>query len=339
MMNQRRLGRTGLKVSEVGLGALELGAMYGIGEDAGQVPDEAEAIGLMQEAIDAGITLFDTAGGYGLSEARIGKFLKVSRKRPVITTKLMVLEGDDGQWLDYATQRPSASIEACVDHQVERSLRNLGVDAIDVMQLHGLPKGELFLRMTAALQRHVDSGNIRFIGASCNGREIPMLAEHGYSTIQISCNMLAQKEFNEGVNLAAEYDFGVLVRSPLALGVLAGRTRHMKGDDGRKKRFAPFLDALEKKLPDGMPISEAALRFLLSSPTISGVLTGTRKGKHIRANAHAGDGAGLPEDVFNWIREAFEQNDVPQWNWSEHREHDWPSDAAESNLALCRSVD
>jgi len=70
----------------------------------------------------------------------------------------MVSPGPDGQWLDYATELPYPSIEACVDHQVQRSLRNLGLETIDLMQLHGAPEGELFDRMTEALRRHVDAG-------------------------------------------------------------------------------------------------------------------------------------------------------------------------------------
>ena len=98
-MNYRPLGKTGLEVSEVGLGALELGAAYGIGEECGQIPSDEEAAELLQAAVEAGINLFDTAGIYGLSEHRIGRFLLTTRQRVIVTTKLNVGERN-GKKLD-----------------------------------------------------------------------------------------------------------------------------------------------------------------------------------------------------------------------------------------------
>ena len=337
-MNQRRFGKTELQVSEVGLGALEIGAKYGIGEECGEIPSEDATMELFRAALDAGVTLFDTAGIYGLSEFRIGQFLKTVSERPVLTTKLNVRAGPDGQWLDYATELPYPTVRECVDHQVRKSLHNLGVDHIDVMQLHGLPPDEVFDEVTDALSDHVRAGRIGFLGASCGGAQVPRLVEtSAYSTLQLQYNILQQDERNDGFKLAQEHDLGVLIRIPLALGVLADKVERL--DEERRARFAPFLDELRSKLPAGMSVPEAALRFVLSNSAVSSALVGTRRVAHIRANAQAGDGQGLPPELCEFLYGLSERGELPQWSWAEHYELDWPADSSAANLELCRSVD
>lgn len=343
-MKLRRFGKTELRVSEVGLGALEMGAQYGLGEDAARVPSEDEAIALLRDALDAGVTLFDTAGVYGLSEARIGKFLRAERPatRPVLTSKLMVTPGEGaeaGKWIDYATRHPFPTVKACVDHQVRRCLHNLGVEALDVMQLHGVPEAdEPLAAMTEALTEHVRAGRIRFLGASCGGGQIDRLLKAGdYRTVQLAYNLLDQGERKKGLELARRHDLGVLIRIPLALGVLAGRTEHLSPE--RRQRFEPFLEDLRGRLPRGMSVPEAALRFLLTSPEISSVLVGTRRSKHLRENAAAGDGRGLSPELFSHLTGVADRGELPQWSWGDHYQNDWPKGADEANLKLCRSVD
>ena len=337
-MNYRRFGKTELEVSEVALGALEVGAAYGIGEESGLVPAEEEAMALFTAAVDAGITLFDTAGAYGLSEQRIGSFLKATGAELVIATKLAVSRTEDGKCLDYATERPFPSVRACVDHQVERSLRNLGVEAIDVVQLHGAPEGEQFDELTEALKANVAAGMIRFLGASCAAGAIPRLVEAGcYSTVQLCYSLLDQGERADGPELAKRHDFGVLTRCPLALGVLADKGERLDGE--RRARFEPFLDDLRSRLPEGMTVPEAALRFILSSPAVSAVIPGTRRVPHILENARAGDGRGLPDDLYEHLCGLADRGELPKWSWFEHYQLDWPTGFHEKNLALCRSVD
>ena len=337
-MHYRRLGRTDIEVSEVGLGTLEMGAKYGIGEECSNVPSEKEALELLGAAWDAGVTLFDTAGIYGLSEYRIGHFIRETGCRPVLTTKLNVAKGESGQWLDYATELPYPTVRECVDHQVYRSLHNLAVDVIDVVQLHGLPEEGVFHEMTCALESHVKAGRIRFLGASCSGEQIPQLVEAGcYSTAQMAYNVLAQKERTAGLKLAEQHDLGVLTRIPLALGVLADKVERL--DAARRARFDPFLDDLRRRLPAGMTVPEAALRFILSTPVVSAVIPGTRRAAHIRENAKAGDGDGLPQVLYEYLCSLADRGDLPEWSWGEHFELDWPTDALADDLELCRSVD
>jgi len=337
-MKQRRFGKTEIQVSEVALGALEMGAKYGIGEECGEVPAEEEAHELLRAALDNGITLFDTAGVYGLSEYRIGTFLKGTSQRPTLTTKLNVRKADDGGWLDYATEYSYPTIRDCVDHQVQRSLHNLGVDTIDVMQLHGLPPDEAFDEVTSTLQAHVDAGRIRFLGASCGGAQVPKLVEAGnYSTLQLQYNILGQGERHEGLELAQKHDLGVIIRIPLALGVLADKVERL--DPERRARFEPFLNELRSRLPEGMSIPEAALRFVLSHPAVAAPLVGTRRVRHLEENARAGDGAGLPQELLDWLYGLEERGELPEWSWADHFNNDWPEGSAEANLELCRSVD
>lgn len=339
-MNERRLGRTELKVSELGLGALEIGAAYGIGEECGEVPGEEEAVALLRCAMESGVTLFDTAGVYGLSEYRIGRFLATTDWRPVLTSKLMVRRGEEGQWLDYATERPYESIGSCVDHQVQRTLRNLGVDTLDVMQLHGYPAddGDLLEGMIDALKAHVGAGRIRFLGASCTGQQVPDMVERGcFATVQLCYNLFDQSERERGLKLAADHDLGVLLRSPMALGVVADKRQRM--EEARRRPFDAFLGELHSRLPEGMSVPEAALRFVLSQPAVSSALVGTRNPEHLRSNARAADGAGLPAEVLDWIEQQRLSGTLPEWSWSDHFRHDWPSGHAEANLQYCRSVD
>jgi len=335
-VNYRRFGKTELLVSEVGLGAL--GAAYGIGQESGVVPSEQEAMEVFRAAVKAGITLFDTAGAYGLSERRIGKFLRATGSKLVITTKLAVRPSGDGRWLDYATERAFPTVRACVDHQVEKSLRNLGVEAIDVEQLHGVPDGAVFDELTEALEANVAAGKIRFLGASCGGADVPRLIEAGcYSTVQLCYSMLDQTERSTGLRLAKEHDLGVLVRTPLALGVLADKLERLDGE--RRARFGPFLDELRSRLPEGMSVPEAALRFVLSSPEVSSVIPGSKRASHVLENARAGDGRGLPRELHAYLCGLADAGKLPKWSWFEHYQRDWPGGAKEKNLALCRSVD
>lgn len=337
-MEKRRFGKTELQVSEVALGALEMGAKYGIGEECGEVPPETEVNELLAASLDAGINLFDTAGIYGLSEYRIGQFLRGGAERPILTTKFNIRKSDDGQWLDYATERPFATVRACVDHQVRRSLKNLGVDYVDVMQIHGLPPEEAFDEVTAALTEHVEAGRIRFLGASCGAANIPQLVAAGvYSTLQMQFNILEQKERHTGLPLAREHDLGVIIRIPLALGVLADKVDRL--DAERRARFEPFLDELRSRLPAGMTVPEAALRFVLSESQVAAPLVGTRRVKHIRENARAGDGKALPSEVLSWLHGLDERGELPEWSWADHYNNDWPSNSGPDNLELCRSVD
>jgi aryl-alcohol dehydrogenase-like predicted oxidoreductase len=226
-----------------------------------------------------------------------------------------------------------------VDHQVRRSLHNLGVEAIDVMQYHGLPEDdEVFGETLEALRAHVEAGRIRFLGASCNGDHIPrLLAAGDFSTVQLAYNVFDQAERHKGLPLAEEHDLGVLVRIPLALGVLADKVERL--DQERRRRFEPFLDELRGRLPEGMSVPEAALRFVSGTPGVTAPLTGTRRPAHVREAARAGDGRGLPEELYNWLRQLYEQGEMPQWSWNEHYKRDWPTGAQEANLELCRSVD
>ena len=211
-MNTRLFGPTNQNVSEIGLGCWQLG-----GSDWGNL-DDACAFAILNAAADAGITFLDTADVYGLgrSETLIGKFLKQRAGNFFVATKL-------GRMSDLY---PDKYTEAGVRAATETSLRRLGLDALDLTQLHCVPpqvlqRGEIFdwLRL---LQRE---GKIKNFGASVESMDEAKvcLAQEGLCSLHIIFNIFRQKPFQTIFAEAKEKRVGIIVRLPLASGLLSGK--------------------------------------------------------------------------------------------------------------------
>lgn len=312
-MNTRKLGTNGFEISEVGLGCWQLGP------DWGKSLSTAEGFAILQESIDQGIRFFDTADVYGSgkSESIIGEFLRQSDVPVRVATKF----GRSGEVY------PDRYSESAMRKAVEGSLDRLGVDALDLLQLHCIPmevmrQGEVF----DWLRRLQNEGLIRNFGASVETVEegLLCLAQEGITSLQVIFNIFRQKLVRELLPQAQASGVGIIVRLPLASGLLAGKftkeTTFEKNDHRNYNRdgacfnvgetFAglPFdkgvelADAIKKRfLPESMSMVQLALRWILDHEAVTTIIPGASSPAQARANAATAD---LPE-LSNELHQAL----------------------------------
>ncbi|WP_248515597.1 aldo/keto reductase [Salinarchaeum laminariae] len=329
-MNHRRLGSTDRYVSDVGLGTWNIG-----GGAWGEVPDET-ARDVVRSALDAGIDFLDTADVYGdgASESHIGHVLEEREADDVfVATKA-------GRRLDpHEAGRYNA--EELRPH-VERSRENLGVDTIDLLQLHCPPTDAYYQPETfEMLEQFQDDGLIDNAGVSVERVEEAQKAiEYDViDTVQIIFNPFRQRPRERFFQAANRYDVGIIVRVPYASGLLTGaldrdtefgendhRNFNREGeafDVGETFAGVPYdvghdaLDAMEPHLPDDRTTAEATLRWILDHRQVSTVIPGTTSPTHVEANAAVSDQPGLSNQVHGAIRDVYEEF------VAEHVHHRW----------------
>ena len=321
-MNQRRLGRTGLQVSEIGYGA------WGIGKSMWLGADDDESLAALNRAIDLGVTLIDTALGYGdgHSEQLVGRVVRERPEAIVVATKIppknMTWPAPDG--IDPDEAFPADHVRRCT----ERSLSNLGLDTIDVQQFHvwsdeWVGRGT-WLEGVEALK---SEGKIRAFGVSINDHQpsnaIKLIESGAVDTVQVIYNVFDQSPEDELLDACAEHGIGVLARVPFDEGSLTGaigpdtefpegdfRNRYFRGD--RKQQVAERVQAILDDLGierDQLP--EVALRYVLSHPAVSAAIPGMRSLRNVERNAAVGDGRGLPAEQVaalkqhRWVRDFY----------------------------------
>lgn len=299
-MKTRLLGRTGFAVSEIGLGCWQLGGEFG-------PVDDGEASSILANAARLGINFWDTADVYGngLSEHRIGTFFGKPDDL-VVATKV-------GR---SATLYPDKYTLAGVRESLEESARRLGVETIDLAQLHCVPRavleeGEIFGWMDAIR----NEGLIRNWGASVEtlAEAELCLARDGLATLQIIFNIFRQDAARSLLHRAKAKEVGIIVRLPLASGLLSGkftaRTEFAPTDhrsfnrDGEAfsvgetfggvpfEKGVELADALEAYVPADMAMSQFALRWILDHDAVSSVIAGVSRPEQVGINAEA---SGLP---------------------------------------------
>jgi aryl-alcohol dehydrogenase-like predicted oxidoreductase len=309
-MQQRVLGRTGREVSAVGLGTWQLGADWGdVSED--------DALGVLAAAADQGVTLFDTADVYGdgRSEALIGQFLR-GRNDVFVATKMGRRLPQDPE--NYSPQNFRAWID--------RSRSNLGVDRLDLVQLHCPPSAVIDADETyEALDALVAHGSIAAYGVSVEtvDQALSAIARPGVASIQIIFNPLRLKPLDEVLPAAQAAGVGILARVPLASGLLSGKyttdttfaendhrtyNRHGeafdRGETFSGVDFAVGIQAaneLAAALPDGVSLPQASLAWIMSRPGVTSVIPGARNTRQAVSNAEAaallGDNSGSDFDI------------------------------------------
>lgn len=299
-MQYRRLGRTDMRVSEVAFGA------WAIGADWGSVSDD-DAVAALEAALDSGVNFIDTADVYGdgRSEQLIARVLGKRNDSVIVATKA-------GRRL-----RPHVADgynAANLTSFVERSLRNLGTEALDLVQLH-CPPTEVYYRpeVFGALDDLKKAGKIRHYGVSVEKVEeaIKAIGYSGVETVQIIFNIFRQRPAELFFQLAREADAGIIARVPLASGLLSGKMRHdtaFPADDHRQynrtgaafdvgETFSgvPFdvgldaVEALRGLVPPDMPMARFALRWILMFDAVGCVIPGAKNAEQARANAAASD--------------------------------------------------
>jgi aryl-alcohol dehydrogenase-like predicted oxidoreductase len=314
-MKYRTLGRLGWPISEVGYG------MWGFGGDVsgwtgGDPVEQREAL---LRALSLGCNFFDTAWiyGRGLSERCLGEVIRTHADRRIFcATKL---PPKDRRW----PPSRGATLEDVFpsDHiweYVEKSLANLGVECIDLMQFHvwedAWADDERWQRVTSDLK---SQGLINGIGISLNRWEpwngIKTLETGLIDTVQVIYNIFDQSPDDELFPLCRERSIGVIARVPFDEGALTGKltpeSRWPEGD-WRNTFFGPEnrpetlrrTNGLKELLPAEMTLPEMALRFILSNPTVSTVIPGMRRGDHVNANLPASDSGGLSEALIGELR-------------------------------------
>ena len=312
-MNYRTLGRTGLRVSEIGLGTVELGLDYGVPVDGEHLrPPEEQAARLLNRALDLGVNFIDTARAYGASEEIIGRALKGRRGEYILASKLAPIR-EEGQSDQELCEQVKASIA--------ESLRMLQTDVIDLLQLHHTPVDVVKSgRVLAAAREAQRSGAVRFIGASTYGEEAPLavLESGGYDTLQVAYN-LADRTLEEKVlPLAQQQGVGIIVRSVLLRGVLTHRYIYLPNQLADLKSAIARLSGLVEREAGSLP--EMAYRFVLANPAVSTALVGTARIEELEAALAFADKGHLPLALVSAIREI---------NVSDRRQlipSNWPSD-------------
>jgi aryl-alcohol dehydrogenase-like predicted oxidoreductase len=303
-MNYRQLGRSGIEVSEIGFGAWGIGGATEGLTSYGATDDEA-SLSALQRALDLGITFFDTSSVYGCgrSEILIGKAFRHARDRVVIATK-----AGFRAWNQEADFSPDAIARSC-----EESLQRLQTDHVDVLQLHN-PSVEWVGRddVVATLDRLVRQGKARAWGLSMRApaEAMQVLQFVTPAAIQVNLNMLDVRAIEIGLLEAAQArGVGIIARTPLCFGFLSGSiqpdTQFKPGDHRRgwsAAQIAAWIDGAYQALavvpqPPGSTKTQAALRFCLSSPTISTVIPGMLTISEVDENTVASTLGPLPEDA------------------------------------------
>jgi len=314
----RPFGRTGWEVSEIGFGAWAIGGSWG---DV----TESDARDALFAALEAGTTFIDTADVYGdgRSERIIRDVLREWRgPRPIVATKA-------GRRLSphAASGYTRANLEAFID----RSRKNLGVDSLDLVQLH-CPPTEVYYRpeVFEALDSLVAAGKIRFYGVSVEKIEEALKAIEypGVSSVQIIYNIFRQRPQELFFREARARGMGVIVRVPLASGLLTGklnRSSEFAADDHRQfnrhgeafdvgETFSgvPYeaaleaVDAIRPLLPQGTPMAAFALRWILMADAVSVVIPGARNRTQAVANAAASQLPSLAPETMRALRQVYD---------------------------------
>ncbi len=317
-MKNRKLGITDFKVSEIGLGCWQLGA------DWGSPVDKDNAFDILSAAVDGGVNFFDTADVYGSgrSESLIGEFIRGCDRPIRIATKF-------GRGADVF---PDAYSQERLRRGVDASLERLGVDSLDLLQLHCIPTE--VLRDGAVfdwLRELKQEGLIRHFGASVETVEegLICLQQEGLLSLQVIFNMFRQKLVTELLPQARARDVGIIVRLPLASGLLTGKftkdsqfapTDHRNFNrDGQcfnvGETFAglPFekgvelTDELAALKPEGLSMAQMALRWTLDHDAVSTLIPGASSPRQAAANAAISDLDPLPEELHAAISRFYHE--------------------------------
>jgi len=318
-MQYRSLGRTGWNVSEMGFGA------WGIGGDAWGKTDDTEAIAALHKAIELGVNFIDTADVYGdgHSEQLIAQVRKQHREKLFIATKA-------GRRLNPHTAE--GYNRQNLTSFVERSLRNLEMEALDLLQLHCPPsavydQAEVF----GILDELVQQGKIRYYGVSVETVEEALKAIRypNVQSIQIIFNMFRFKPSEQFFAAAREQKVGIVVRVPLASGLLTGKFRSdsqfAESDHRKFNRHGEAFDAgetfsgvdyetglqaveeLRPLVPAGVTMAQFALRWILMFPEVTTVIAGAKNPQQAEDNAGAAALPALSEETMRKVKAIYDQ--------------------------------
>jgi aryl-alcohol dehydrogenase-like predicted oxidoreductase len=311
-MHYRRFGRTGWQVSEIGYG------MWGLAGWTGS--EQSEVDKALELSAELGCNFYDTAWGYGegKSEQILGALLKKhSRKRLYAATKI---PPKNFKW----PSRPTYTLEECfpashIIEYTEKSLKNLGVECIDLQQFHVWEDGWAnHDDWKNAIEKLKKEGKVKHIGISVNRWEpdnvLNTLQTGMIDAVQVIYNIFDQAPEDNLFPLCQKLDIGVIARVPFDEGSLTGtlaKSTVFPKDDWRSTYFVPenlnasvdHADALKPLIPPGMTMPEMALRFILGNDDVHTIIPGMRKIRNVQMNVAASDGKRLDRALQNKLKD------------------------------------
>ena len=322
-MQYRELGRTGWKVSTISFGAWAIGGTWG------DVRDE-ESLAALHRALDLGVNFFDAADVYGdgRSEQLLAK-LRKERSAPFYIATKAGRRLDPHVVSNYTKENLTAF--------VERSLQNLEVEALDLLQLHCPPNEIYYMPETFdTLDDLVKAGKLRYYGVSVEKVEEALKAMEypNLQTVQIIFNMFRQRPTDLFLGEAERRGIGVLARLPLSSGMLTGKMSRASifesGDHRQGNRNGEWFDRgetfsgldyetglqaveeLRALLPGGMTLTQMALRWILMSPAVTCAIPGAKRPSQVEENVTAADLPPLSDETMNKVREIYDRLVRPQ---------------------------
>ena len=322
-MNYRRFGRTGWEVSEIGYG------MWGMGEWTGS--DDEESLHALQQAVERGCTFFDTAWAYGdgHSEHLLGQLVRANPDRKLYTaTKI---PPRNREW---PSQRHFSLDDIFppdyIEEYVHSSLENAGLERFDLMQFHVWEdewvEDDRWVRKVEDLR---DQGLFEAVGISINRWEpwngVRAVRSGHIDSVQVIYNIFDQAPEDELFPACEEMDVAVIARVPFDEGTLTGKlTKDTTWPEGdwRNTYFVPEnlipsverADELKKEVPEGMTMPEMALRFILNNSTVSTIIPGMRKLRHVEENMAASDKGPLPDELHEALRAHRWDREPTEWS-------------------------
>ena len=322
-MNYRRLGKTGMKVSEVSLGTWQVGGGW-----AGPFDDKA-AESILNKAMDNGINFIDTADVYddGKSEAAVGRVVRSRSEKVYVGTKC-------GRKV--SPHLSEGYTPEAMRTFVEQSLRNSGLDTLDLIQLH-CPPTQVFYRpeIFELFDKLRDEGKIRNLGVSVEKVEeaLKAIEYDNVNTVQVIFNMFRHRPRERFFPEAVAKDVGVIVRVPLASGLLTGKftrkTTFEKSDHRNFNRegaafdkgetfsgvdYEQALEAVEelkKAIPQGPTMAQSALRWVLDHSAVSTVIPGASREEQLLQNVEASNLEPLAPKTSEEINRIYEKRIKP----------------------------
>ena len=322
-MQYRKFGRTGWQISEIGYG------MWGMG--GWTQSDDEQSANSLDLAVENGVNFFDTAWGYGEghSEELLGDLVRRHPDKKLYTASKIPPMNFEWPAKPKFTYEESYPVNHIVEY-TEKTLKNLGIERIDLMQFHtwddGWSNREEWQRAIENLKKE---GKIAAMGISVNRWEpengIKALKTGMLDAVQVIYNIFDQNPEDKLFPLCREKDIAVIARVPFDEGTLTGKITKdtvFPEDDWRASYFVPenlnssveHADALRPLVPEGMSMAEMALRFIAMNETVSTMIPGMRKGYHVKANTATSDGKGLPGELHQELQKHRWDRQPTEWS-------------------------
>ncbi len=279
-----------LNISRIGLGTVEIGLAYGLGNKG--LPSEQDAITILKSAIEMGVTYIDTARGYGVAEERIGR--SEIGKTPGITIGTKC-----GQFLKQEPNLHGQELEKRIREDIDMSRKNLGQETLQLVQFHNeLEDYTNYEEIVNIFQKLADEQKIEHAGVTVRGEEAALaaLAANFFETIQLAYSIADQRMATHVLPEAEKQSITVLNRSVLLKGALTSAREKLPYELHELRRIADDANNIAQELAISLP--ELAIRFALSQIAHVTVLIGTVKPEHIVSAIEAAKQGPLPEDIL-----------------------------------------